>query len=333
MICFSGKMKKFGLLVFALGAGLTACGPMIQLIDVEVKLPASHPVSFNNREIAIFNALYDHTATPQESEWNDSLLINKVAEGFRDQLAADLLIDSDSISVFNHFCGQTARGDLDDKEYIYSLSELTGAQTLVLIDSLWRGDFEYVPTKSAAVPAYSPLYVSATWQMVFRIFDMKDDQFIARLVIKDTLHWVVIAQNGDSSLIETKLLLSMPETAHHLGAAVAQITLPQWETQERALFFFSGASWEKALEHAFMFEWEEAQRIWLSLTKDTKNYKKIAYAAYNLAVASEMMGQFDLAREWLHLAGQYITIPEITLYLQMLDERKQQRQVLLMQVD
>ena len=125
----------------------------------------------------------------------------------------------------------------------------------------------------------------------------------------------------------------MPETAEYLGSLAAKFTQPQWETQERVLFFFSSAPWYKALEHAFMFEWEEAQNIWLMLTKENKNHKKVAYAAYNLAVASEMMGRFDLAKEWLDMSGKYLKIPEVKYYMQILDERKQQQRFILLQVE
>jgi hypothetical protein len=91
--------------------------------------------------------------------------------------------------------------------------------------------------------------------------------------------------------------------------------------------------WYKALEHAIMFEWEEARDIWLALTKSRKNQKMISFAAYNLAVASEMLGQIELAGEWLDLSKQYLHIPEITHYRQMLDERKQQQQSILLQLE
>ncbi|MCL2727874.1 MAG: DUF6340 family protein [Bacteroidales bacterium] len=322
-----------GLIAFLLGVGMTACGAMIQIIDVDVKLPAEHLISFEDRtDIAIFNALYD-TEEFEEAVWNDSLLVNKVAEGFRNQLATELSLDSESISVFNHFCGQSARGTLDDKEYIYSLSEQTGAQLLVLIDSVKLSDFQHIRQKMPATSEYKPYYISAVWQMVFRFFDVEKDRFVARFVFNDTLFWNVVARDRDSILINRKLELSIPETAEYLGSLVARKTRPQWETQERALFFFPNKTWYKALDHAFMFEWEEAQNVWLSLTKKGKNPKKIAYAAYDLAVALEMMGRIDLAKEWLELASKYQNIREVKHYLQMLEERRQQQGAILLQLE
>ena len=321
--------------IFALSliSAVAACGPVIQIIDVEVKLPAERLITFEDKEhIALFNALYSYEDY-ENAPWNDSLLINKVAEGFRNQLAVELSIDPESIPVFNHFCGETALGaTLDDKEYIYSLSQESGARLLVLIDSVKLSDFQQVLPKSIVTSEYKTFYINAEWQMIFRFFDMEKDQFTARLLFRDTLEWNVIAKERDSLLIIKKLSISIPETAQYLGSLVARKIRPQWETQERALFSFSGRSWYKALDQAFMFEWEEAQNTWLSITKKNKNYRKVAFAAYNLAVASEMMGQIELAKEWLELANKYVNIPEIKHYTQMLNERKQQ-QVILLQVD
>ena len=315
------------LTVVFFGVCITSCGAMIQIIDVDVKLPAEHPVSFDADNITLFNTLYD-TSEQDFPVWNDSLLINKVAEGFRSQLANDLSIDPDSISIFNHYCGDTSRGTLDDKEYIYSLSEQTGARTLVLIDSLKIGEFAHKQTMSAAGSEYRPVYIDAVWQMVFRIFDMESDAFTARFAFKDTLYWNIISRNIDNLAVERRIVNSLPETATYLGGLAAKITQPQWETQERVLFFYSGVKWFKAMEHAFSFEWESARDLWLSITQETKNPKKLAFAAFNLAVASEMMGHVDLAKEWLELARKYLNIPEVIHYQQMLDERKQQQNTL-----
>ncbi|MCL1974015.1 MAG: DUF6340 family protein [Bacteroidetes bacterium] len=314
-------------------AGTAACGPVIQLIDVDVKLPAEYPLTFDNGNIGVFNALYD-TSGVMGMGWNDSLLINKVAEGFRDRLAEERSLDRNDIPIYNHFCGQTPGGALGDKEYIYSLSEQTGCRSLVLIDSLRFGDFERVHTRTAlSTDGYNFIYVSNPWQMVFRFFDMDQDRFTAFFAIRDTLYWNIYARERDTLLIDTKVHASLPEAASFMGAAVAKLTHSQWETQERVLFSFGGGKWYKALDHAFMFEWEDAQAIWLALTQKTKNGRKVAYAAFNLAVASEMLGRMDLAKEWLELSKSYVDIPEITHYLQMLEERKQQQRNIILHLE
>ena len=50
-------MSRIGIYLFgmALFYGIGACGPAIQLVAVEVKLPAIYPVDFVGKEIAIFN--------------------------------------------------------------------------------------------------------------------------------------------------------------------------------------------------------------------------------------------------------------------------------------
>ena len=315
-------------LQLSLWMSLSGCGAMIQIIDVDVKLPAEQPYRFNNREIAIFNAIYDSTGL-ERSMWNDSLLINKVAEGFRNQLSTDLFLDIDSIPVYNHFFCDATYDVLEDKEYIYALSEQIGARTLVFIDSLRPTDFELIRYRIGLPDRLVPILATTEWQMVFRFFDIDSDRFITRIAIKDTLFWNIITKDQDSLLVVNKLISSLPETALYLGSAAAKKMLPQWETQERVLFLYPGFLWNKAMEHAFMFEWEEALKIWLSISRSTKNPRKIAFAAYNLAVASEMMGYIDLAKEWLDLSRKYQNITEINHYARLLEERDQQRRKML----
>jgi hypothetical protein len=49
--------------------------------------------------------------------------------------------------------------------------------------------------------------------------------------------------------------------------------------------------------------------------------KLCAKASFNLALASEMLGKFDLAIEWLRKAKKYYPLPEIETYKLTLEER------------
>ena len=57
MLCRFPVRFLIGLLM----GGMVACGPVIQIVNVDVKLPAVHPIHFGVENIAVFNALYDTT--------------------------------------------------------------------------------------------------------------------------------------------------------------------------------------------------------------------------------------------------------------------------------
>ena len=53
-----------------------------------------------------------------------------------------------------------------------------------------------------------------------------------------------------------------------------------------------------AMEYADALQWKPAMDIWLKLL-DTNDLLKRACAAYNLALATYMLGDYDLALLWL----------------------------------
>ena len=72
----------------------------------------------------------------------------------------------------------------------------------------------------------------------------------------------------------------------------------QWKHEQYSVAYFDSERWYKALEYADAYYWKQAMDIWLELL-DTGDLLKRSCAAYNLAVASYMMGDYDLASEWL----------------------------------
>ncbi|MDR2584789.1 MAG: DUF6340 family protein [Prevotellaceae bacterium] len=330
-------MKQLGLLFcgLLLLLGITSCGPIIQIIDVDVKIPATVPVDFTGKQIAIFNTLFTDSCRVGEVPLfiNDSILINKFAEGFKDRLALDLSVDSETILVYNHFFEKEAMDTIINKEYLYQLAEQTGADAIVLIDSLFIGNIEESTYRYSSFNGeYSFLFLP--YLVVMRIFDIEEDMFVASLPVADTIFWEVLSlRSGLQSVMYQKVVNSLPSATQHIGSTIAQLLQPQWETQERVLFFYFSTSWYDALEHAFMFEWDDARDIWVSITKKSKNPKRLAYAAYNLAVAAEVTGKIELAKQWLDLSTKYMKIPEITHYRNMLDDRGRQQRAMLMRVE
>jgi hypothetical protein len=60
-----------------------------------------------------------------------------------------------------------------------------------------------------------------------------------------------------------------------------------------------------AYNHALAFAWDEAMKIWMELVKGD-NAKEVACAAFNMSVACEMQGNFELAQKWLDLSQKHL---------------------------
>lgn len=117
---------------------------------------------------------------------------------------------------------------------------------------------------------------------------------------------------GRTAAVEMAAQIAGEQYARHMG--------PFWATANRTIVAPSGDEWKKATQMAQHNQWEEAAAIWNKLAS-VPNERNRGIAELNLAVASEMMNQIDLAVSWASkavklldgkrygpVAGQYLAI-------------------------
>ena len=83
---------------------------------------------------------------------------------------------------------------------------------------------------------------------------------------------------------------------------------------------FAGSKWESAYYLALDFKWEQAMDVWLELVKGGAPEKQGA-AAYNLAVACEILGKYNTALKWLDFAESKCYFAQMTTLRKKLQER------------
>ena len=76
--------------------------------------------------------------------------------------------------------------------------------------------------------------------------------------------------------------------------------LSTWSPETVLLYYyeFDSSKWDEAAKAAYNFKWHEAIKLWMDLAKE-KSGNRRACAAYNVAVAFYVMGDYDLSAEWL----------------------------------
>lgn len=85
------------------------------------------------------------------------------------------------------------------------------------------------------------------------------------------------------------------------GEDVARAFEPQWKPEIFSLYYYNSTPWYDAIEKAEKFDWKGAMDIWMGLI-DTYDTMKRASLSYNLATACYMLGEYELALEWLNRA-------------------------------
>jgi len=155
----------------------------------------------------------------------------------------------------------------------------------------------------------------------WRIYDIKKKKISNGFLYKDTLIWdasdyvPVAVGNQIPSLFSASAY-----AGGDCGGNYAKMVAPSWVDDKR-LFYQQGSNeLEKASEFVIKGEWVDAATEWQKVFARNKR-KLSAKAAFNLALASEMLGKFDLALEWLRKASNYYPLPEISSYRAIIEDR------------
>ena len=82
------------------------------------------------------------------------------------------------------------------------------------------------------------------------------------------------------------------------GAVIAETFKSQWKHEQYSIVYYEGERWYNALYRAEAYDWKGAMDIWMGILSTNDVYKR-SCAEYNIAVACYMLGDYDLAAEWL----------------------------------
>jgi hypothetical protein len=89
------------------------------------------------------------------------------------------------------------------------------------------------------------------------------------------------------------------DAAKYLGKSFGKKMVPSWVPVYRIFYHSKNPEMIKAEKYAKNQDWLDAAEIWNKQTKN-KNEEIAAKACYNMALACEMNGKYDLAIDWLN---------------------------------
>lgn len=160
-------------------------------------------------------------------------------------------------------------------------------------------EVQYVPTLSVYIPGRErPMRV---------------------VTLRDSVFWDIDPSLSDKALVE--------EISQRASSLLASHLVPHWENTTR--LYFNGGSPEMRDAAVSLNEndWEGARSLWMALYESRKKGSLKLKAAFNTALACEMLGDMDKAMEWLSKA-KALAKPNteeekiIGFYASLLDKRK-----------
>ncbi len=305
-----------------------SCGPSVKVVNIETLKPAKYPVRYSDKTVAIFNALHiDGVQTEPYVYASDTLQTGMVAKGFKEGLEQSALFKDYDIPVYNLqlFCGDGTCPDLFDTTYLQRMAEQAGAGILLIIDSVNITTDQQLMTAYDSDGKYYKVKTRAPYSLLFRFYDAEARQYLSFYHMADTLSWTGIDRNPQA-IYTTVPTCEEADTLAPLvlGRMFAKTTVPQWAPEQRFYFLPSGSNWSQAAFYADMQDWVQAMHYWGELVTSSSG-KAAAYAAFNMALGAEMLGEYGLALEWLQLADKYDVMPETEGYRKRLQLRLNER--------
>lgn len=174
-----------------------------------------------------------------------------------------------------------------------SLMAFYGCDAILSLDQLVLYDvLESYETDHSTYYAYLQAYVTTQWSIHYR--GMKNTMMFS---ISDTLLW------AEENASEVNALMALPDRqtalidfAFYAGSESAKALFPQWITEDRYLYHAASKDMDAALQYFTKQQWQAAFDAWQQIAlSPTESALLRAYSYADMALAAEMMGDFDAA--------------------------------------
>lgn len=233
--------------------------------------------------------------TDTENKGLDSIAVTKSFDSLR-----KILLESgrfDEIAVYPYATSTPHFGKIAlplSPQYVKKLCEESGTDAIVSLEMLsyfynWNSG-----NQGLRVPQKAEVKITAIWAVYFPGKDTPVDRF----KYSDVIRWNENRETGN--LKKLKVPPRNEGIEQSCGIAVKNYSkrlVPYWTKSERYLVSLEGANWEKAMSLAQKYKWYAAAVLWQSYS-DSKKSRERGAAALDVAIAKEMLGDYEQASFW-----------------------------------
>ena len=202
--------------------------------------------------------------------------------------------------------GTRETAQLLDWKIVKQICDSTKADALLVLETFEsnsdvvlnevKKEINAVITTGAAVIPTPPHQIKMNVISFWRMYDPVNKKIIDEYQLTNFLTF-----NGEGAEFAALPLNALPQTAHEAGEQYIQRFLPGYFYVTRQLYKKGKGSGKQKFKMAFrrsaVADWVGAQEIWLELSNSSKG-KNAGRACLNMAVAFEVLGQYDKALMW-----------------------------------
>ncbi|MCK4345582.1 MAG: hypothetical protein KAX05_09885 [Bacteroidales bacterium] len=318
----------------------------IQILESsEVSLPRDiHEITIINRSLKT-NLVTQNQDSGKHLPSNDAPqhqeLTHNCIQGLSDLLITSPFIDTvfyDSLLYYfglsNDSMGKPLPLDLQDVEWVCAKTNtelLISLEDYDCSDTISK-DIQYSffhNAEDAILKRNYVAYLNVSPKAFWRIYDLTNKKIIDEYLYIDTIQW----ERSDNE--SSKALKQLPEknnaileAAYWAGYGYGKRIVPSWLDVDR--FYYKSGSKEikQADKEVLKDNWTGAVQIWKKLAYGEKK-SLAAKAALNMALASEIEDQLEIALEWAEKSYLMFKRSSSKEYLLLLQERVKEKRKLL----
>lgn len=317
------KIRKLYLSIILFAFLLQNCSTPLKTLTIETINPSAINFPGNFNKIAFINFENDFNGDGEIDSLLYKIITNEMAIGFRDATYSAAGIDTSSFLYVNGYPDKDKfyYKDTMDWEYLDHISGNKLVDIFIVLDSIKLT----MDSDQYAIDFYEPIeyyiYRELSVRAHWKVFDLVERKQLDEYIYADTLLW------DGLSYFKSELKKNLPsversirETSYFTALDYANRIFPNWQKETRYYFDSGNLDFEKAAKMVEQNKWTEAAELWDKYIDDID--REIASrATFNMALASEILGELELALKYAERSYKIKSKSRTKYYIYTLQKR------------
>ncbi len=155
----------------------------------------------------------------------------------------------------------------------------------------------------------------------WRIYDPENKKIIDQNIFTDRKGWDAKGRTQREAKMNLPPQSSaIKEAGYFAGRQYAKRISPSWIRVSRHYYVKGNDDFKNAKYKVIAEQWEDAANIWKKYVNDS-DYKIAGRACYNMALASEVLGKYEIALDWAKKAYADYHLKDARNYINILEKR------------
>ena len=241
------------------GAALVSCGPSAYVMQMESRRPSASGLDLSGKTLSVVYL--------ESPDGRDSLFNNRAADALAYGLETEFFGGEEAVKVYNLV--KEPDGDYASRDTASQYIMLLDSDVVMILDT----PQSTTGPDGRALPATSKLYV----------YDSMAGDNDGVTTLQCSSNTVSLTDEG---------------RAANVGNSLLRPLCSRWEEESFTVLYYDSGKWIDAVLLADDMKWDEAISAWMELSR-SRDISKASCACYNVALGCYVMGQYDLALEWL----------------------------------